>query len=163
MNNIVLIGMPGCGKSTLGVILAKTLGYDFIDTDLVIQKNEEKKLYEIIAEKGMDEFLVCENKAILSVNTKNTVIATGGSAILCAEAMEYLKTIGRIVYIKLAPEVIENRINNISTRGIVMEKGESIFDIYNKRAPLYEKYADYTVNACEDNIEINIEMIINML
>ncbi|MBR5514616.1 MAG: shikimate kinase [Clostridia bacterium] len=163
MNNIILIGMPGCGKSTLGVILAKTLGYDFIDSDLIIQKNEGKKLYEIIAQKGLEAFMECESKAILSIKAENTVIATGGSAVLCADAMSYLKSIGKVVYIDLSPDVIEKRINNINTRGIVMSKGETLLDIYNQRSPLYEFYSDITIKACEDNIERNIEKIINMI
>lgn len=155
--------MPGCGKSTLGVILAKTLGYDFIDTDLIIQKNEGKKLYEIIEDDGLDAFINCESRAICSIAADNTVIATGGSAVLDNKAMEHLKAIGKVIYIKLTPQAIEKRINNISTRGIVMEEGESIGDIYLQRSPLYEKYADIILSADEDNIERNIEKLINMI
>lgn len=163
MANIILIGMPGCGKSTLGVILAKTLGYDFIDTDLIIQRNEGRMLYEIINQGGLDEFIGCEARAICSVNADNTVIATGGSAVLSEIAMLYLKSIGRVVYIKLPPERIEARINNINTRGIVMRSGQTILDIYRERAPLYEKYADIILEPEGDNAERSIEMLINKL
>lgn len=159
-NNIILIGMPGCGKSTLGVILAKTLGYDFLDSDLIIQRNEGRKLYEIINTVGLEAFIDCERRAICSIDVDNTVIATGGSAVLSEEAMKHLKEIGRVVYIKLSPEVIEKRINNISTRGIVMKKGQGIADIYAERAPLYEKYADITIEPNSDNVERTIELLI---
>ena len=155
--------MPGCGKSTLGVILAKTLGYDFIDSDLVIQRNEGRKLYEIINSDGLDEFIKCESRAVCSISCENSVIATGGSVVLSEIAMLYLKSLGRVVYIKLPPEVIETRINNISTRGIVMKKDDTIFDIYKERVPLYEKYADITLEPEDDNVERTIEKLINML
>jgi len=163
MNNIILIGMPGCGKSTLGVILAKTLGYDFIDTDLIIQKNEGRKLYEIIAEDGLDAFINCESRAICSIDTDNTVIATGGSAVLDKKAMEHLKSMGKVVYIDLPPDIIKRRINNINTRGIVMEKGESVEDVYKHRAPLYGEYANIIFKGADTDTERAIENLIDIL
>lgn len=144
--NIVLIGMPGAGKSTVGVILAKTLNYDFIDTDLIIQRKTGEKLYETIQRKGLDEFLDIENTVLSNVNVDNTVIATGGSAVFGSEAMEHLGKTGIIVYLKLECTEIARRINNITTRGIAMKPGKTIEDVYNERVPLYEKYSDVVID-----------------
>ena len=159
MNNIILIGMPGCGKSTVGVLLAKILGYAFIDSDLLIQAREGKKLYQIINENGEEYFKAVENAVNASINTKNTVIATGGSVVYCNEAMEHLKSIGTIVYIKITPEQLLKRINNIATRGVVIKKGETLLDLYRERSPLYEKYADITVESSDSDILNNAERI----
>ena len=159
MNNIILIGMPGCGKSTVGVLLAKILGYAFIDSDLLIQAREGKKLYQIINENGEEYFKAAENAVNASINTKNTVIATGGSVVYCNEAMEHLKSIGTIVYIKITPEQLLKRINNIATRGVVIKKGETLLDLYRERSPLYEKYADITVESSDSDILNNAERI----
>lgn len=157
--NIVLIGMPGAGKSTIGVLLAKALNYNFIDADLVIQKQNNKKLYEIINEKGIDEFLKIENEIISNINVTETVIATGGSAIYGKEAMEHMKNNGIIIYIKLSCVEIINRISNIKTRGIAMKDGKTIFDIYSERIPLYEKYADIVIDAEGTSIEECVTMM----
>ena len=159
MNNIILIGMPGCGKSTVGVLLAKILGYAFIDSDLLIQAREGKKLYQIINENGEEYFKAVENAVNASINTKNTIIATGGSVVYCNEAMEHLKSIGTIVYIKITPEQLLKRINNIATRGVVIKKGETLLDLYRERSPLYEKYADITVESSDSDILNNAERI----
>ena len=159
MNNIILIGMPGCGKSTVGVLLAKILGYAFIDSDLLIQAREGKKLYQIINENGEEYFKAVENAVNASINTKNTIIATGGSVVYCKEAMEHLKSIGTIVYIKITPEQLLKRINNIATRGVVIKKGETLLDLYRERSPLYEKYADITVESSDSDILNNAERI----
>ena len=159
MNNIILIGMPGCGKSTVGVLLAKILGYAFIDSDLLIQAREGKKLYQIINENGEEYFKAVENVVNASINTKNTIIATGGSVVYCNEAMEHLKSIGTIVYIKITPEQLLKRINNIATRGVVIKKGETLLDLYRERSPLYEKYADITVESSDSDILNNAERI----
>ena len=121
-NNIILIGMPGAGKSTVGVLLAKAMNYQFLDTDLTIQQENGKKLFEIINEKGLDEFLNIENDVLSRVNATNSIIATGGSAIFGKEAMEHLKSIGHVVYIRLSCDEIIRRVNNIKTRGIAMKK-----------------------------------------
>ena len=162
-NNIILIGMPGCGKSTVGVLLAKILGYAFIDSDLLIQQAENKKLYEIINENGAEYFKAAENRINASINAENTVIATGGSVVYCEEAMKHLKDIGTVVYIKITHEQLINRINNISTRGVVIKSGETLIDLYNERAPLYEKYADITIDSLDDGILENAERIVKKL
>ena len=159
-NNIVLIGMPGAGKSTVGVLLAKAMNYQFLDTDLTIQQENGKKLFEIINEKGLDEFLNIENDVLSRVEASNAVIATGGSAIFGKEAMKNLKNIGYIVYIKLSCEEIIRRVNNIKTRGIAMRKGKTMADVYKERVPLYEKYADIIVDAEGTTIEECVESII---
>ncbi len=162
-NNVILIGMPGSGKSTLGVLLAKSIGYSFLDSDLVIQKREGRKLFEIINDIGIEGFIGCEESAVKSIDTVETVIATGGSVVLSEEGMEYLKKLGKIVYLKVLPCDLERRIKNIKTRGIVMKKNETIYDVYNVRAPLYEKYADITVELDNSHIEDSIEKILKLL
>ena len=160
-NNIVLIGMPGAGKSTVGVLLAKAMNYQFMDTDITIQNENGKKLYEIIAEKGIDEFLKIENDVLSQVEADKTVIATGGSAVYGEEAMKHLAEIGHIVYIKLSCQEIIRRVSNIKTRGIAMKKGKTIFDIYEERVPLYEKYAEIIVDAENTNIEECVELVVD--
>lgn len=148
MKNIVLIGMPGAGKSTIGVLLAKSMLMDFVDTDLLIQKKFSDSLCGIIAVRGVEEFLGIENDVICENDFENCVVATGGSAVYGMEAMEKLRANGTAVYLKLSPEELERRIDNIHTRGIAMKEGTSIAALYAERSPLYEKYADITVD-CE--------------
>ena len=145
MRNIVLIGMPGAGKSTVGVLLAKTIGYGFVDCDLVIQGQTGELLYRTIERDGIDAFLRTEERVISGLVVSRCVIATGGSAIFGDRAMEHLRESGVVVYLKLEPDEIERRIRNITTRGIAMNPGETIRDVYAVRAPLYEKWADVTV------------------
>ncbi|MBR3600120.1 MAG: shikimate kinase [Lachnospiraceae bacterium] len=161
--NIVLIGMPGAGKSTLGVLLAKVLNYDFLDADIVIQKKVGKKLYQIIDEVGIDEFLKIENEVIAGLHVKNTVIATGGSAIYGKEAMENMKNKGVVVYIKLSCDEIKNRVKNITTRGIAMKDGKTLDDIYAERVPIYESYADITIACDNTTIEEAVAMLSDKL
>ena len=151
--------MPGAGKSTIGVLLAKAINYDFLDADLVIQKQYNKKLYEIINEKGIDEFLKIEDKIISDIDVKGTVIATGGSAVYGENAMKHMKENGVVVYLKLSCVEIINRISNIKTRGIAMKEGKTIFDIYNERVPLYEKYADIVINAEGTSVEESVTLV----
>ena len=146
-NNITLIGMPGAGKSTVGVILAKVLGYEFVDPDLLIQKQEGKLLSEIIAEKGEDEFLRIESRVNEELDLSSSVIAPGGSVIYEPEAMKHLKEIGKVVYLKLDYKVIEKRVANVKKRGVVLKDGQTLKDLYNERHPLYEKYADIIIDA----------------
>ena len=146
MKNIILIGMPGAGKSTIGVLLAKTLIMSFTDTDLLIQKKYSSSLCEIIKGCGIDEFLRIENEVICEEEFSNCIVATGGSAVYGKEAMEKLKENGITVYLKLLPDELEKRINNIHTRGIAMKDGTTLAELYEERAPLYEKYADITIN-----------------
>ena len=146
MDNIILIGMPGSGKSTVGVLVAKLLGYSFIDSDLLIQKAENKRLFEILRDSGAEYFNAVENRINAQINCKKTVIATGGSVIYCRDAMEHLKSIGRVIYLKAPLSSLEKRVDNFDTRGIMMKPYATLKDIYNERTPLYEKYADITVN-----------------
>lgn len=163
MQNIVLIGMPGAGKSTVGVILAKTLGFDFIDTDLIIQKNTGKKLIEIIDTDGLDGFLKVENDILSSLKCEKSVVATGGSAVYSKDGMENLKKLGKIVYLSLDEGEIERRIKNITTRGIAMQKGATLKEVYKEREPLYKQYADITIDCADTTAEECIEKIIHKL
>lgn len=162
-NNIVLIGMPGCGKSTVGVFLAKIVGYSFIDSDLLIQSREGKKLCEIIDEKGIDAFNQIENEVNASIEAKNTVIATGGSVIYGKEAMEHLRKIGTVVYLYVTPEELTARIDNFATRGISIRKGQSFEQLYNERAPLYEKYCDIKIDCTKASLSKNAFQIAEKL
>ena len=144
--NIVLIGMPGVGKSTIGVIIAKILGYQFIDADLVIQEQCGKLLKEIIAERGTEGFVQVENDVNKSLNPEKAVISTGGSVVYCTEAMEHLSEIATIVYLKLDLYSLERRLGNLKQRGVVLKEGQTLKDLYDERCPLYEKYADITVD-----------------
>lgn len=149
-SNIVLIGMPGCGKSTVGVVLAKALGYSFIDTDLMIQQSEGRLLCEIIDSQGADGFIAIENRILSGMNVTKSVIATGGSAVYGSEAMLALRETGVVVYLRLACDEIINRVGDIggaSRRGVVMRRGQTLCDVYAQRTPLYEKYADITIDA----------------
>lgn len=163
MNNIILIGMPGSGKSTVGVLLAKIIGYGFLDSDLLIQASENKKLYEIIRDSGAEYFNETENRVNSEIVAESTVIATGGSVVYGKDAMRHLKKIGTVVYLKVPLPIIEKRINNIATRGVVMKPGETIADLYNERTPLYEKYADITVECSDTSLTDNAEKIAKAL
>ena len=145
-SNIVLIGMPGVGKSTVGVILAKILAYHFLDSDLVIQEREKRRLHQIIREEGTEGFLKIENEVNESLDVERTVIATGGSAVYGREAMEHLKKIGEIVYLKADYATISRRLGNFEKRGIALKPGQTLKDLYNERCALYEKYADVIVD-----------------
>lgn len=151
--NLILIGMPGAGKSTVGVLLAKALGKTFIDTDLLIQKNEGRLLQDIINSDGLEKFLVIEEKAILGLNVQNNIIATGGSVVYSRKAMEHLKHNGIAVYLKLGLFKLTQRLKNMRTRGIAMKNGQSLDDLYRERTPLYEKYADITIDCSHKHIE----------
>ena len=141
-NNVVLIGMPGCGKSTVGVVLAKNMGFQFMDSDICIQEQENSLLHEIIEREGMDGFLAIENRVNATLDVEEYVIATGGSAIYGAEAMEHLSEIGIIVYLKLPYEEIKERLGDLIERGVTFREGQTLLDLYEERIPLYEKYAD---------------------
>ena len=146
-NNIVLIGMPSCGKSTIGVVLAKVLGYRFLDSDLVIQEQTGKLLCELIDEKGIDGFNAIENQVNASLTCERCVIATGGSVIYGSDAMEHLKKNGVVVYLRLSLSTLEERIGDLTARGVSIRENQSFEDLYLERKPLYEKYADITVDA----------------
>ena len=163
MKNIVLIGMPACGKSSVGVILAKTAAMAFVDTDLLIQQEEGKKLQYIIDNQGMDAFLKIEERVLASVDVQDSVISTGGSAVYSEKAMNHLKEDGIIVYLKLPLSEIDRRLKNIKTRGIAMKPGETLEDLYNYRVPFYEKYADITIDAEDLSIEDVIAEILKRI
>lgn len=162
-NNIVLIGMPGVGKSTIGVILAKVLGYQFLDADLLIQEQEGKLLKDIIAQVGTDGFIEVENRVNASINCTKTIIATGGSVIYGQDAMEHLKEIGTIVYLKVSFPVLEKRLSDIKGRGVVLKEGQTLYDLYMERTPLYEKYADVQISEEGLNVEQTVDLLVNKL
>ncbi len=162
-DNIILIGMPGSGKSTMGVILAKILGYNFIDSDLVIQEQDGRKLTDIIESEGIQGFIDLENKINSGIETQKTVIATGGSAVYGKEAMDHFKNIGRVVYLKVDLDILTKRLKNISQRGVVMRQGQSLISLYNERGPLYERYADVVVEEGNDSFEEVVAKILSML
>ncbi len=146
MDNLVLIGMPGCGKSTVGVVLAKNLGYKFLDSDLLIQEEEGRLLSQIIAEEGVDGFVRIEERVNASIKAEHTVIATGGSAIYGKKAMEHLQEIGTVIYLRLPYDKIEERLGDLAQRGVSIREGQTLEDLYRERSPLYEKYAQYTLD-----------------
>ena len=146
--NIILIGMPGVGKSTVGVVLAKRLGYSFVDADLVIQSWEGKLLHEIIEERGVEGFWMLEEAVGESMDVRRTVIATGGSAVYGANAMAHYKQIGTVVYLSLPLEGIRERLGALTERGVTLRDGQDLDGLYVERQPLYERYADVTVD-CE--------------
>ena len=163
MHNVILIGMPGAGKSTVGVLLAKTLLADFTDTDLLIQKETKKALCDIISEKGTEYFISLEEEVILKQSFSNSVIATGGSAVYGAKAMEKLKKNGIIIYLKVdLPELIR-RLGDITTRGIAMGKDTGIPELFAERSPLYEKYADFTIDCTGRTPEDCVSLIAEKL
>ena len=151
-NNIVLIGMPGAGKSTVGVVLAKKLGYRFVDSDLVIQEQYGKLLHELIQEHGVEGFWKLENDVNASLNQRRSVIATGGSVIYGSEAMEHLREIGTVVYLKLHYEEVVERLGDLNARGVTLMKGQTLRDLYEERIPLYEKYAHRVIDCHEKQL-----------
>ena len=159
MNNIILIGMPGSGKSTVGVVLAKKLGRQFIDSDLVIQEKCGKLLYQFIEERGEAGFLMLENEINAGIQAKSAVIATGGSAVYGKEAMAHFKEIGQVVYLSLPYEELEERLGDLHERGVVLKEGYTLKDLYEERVPLYEKYADIVIKCSGRNIRSVMEEI----
>lgn len=159
MSNIILIGMPGCGKSTVGVILAKTLGIGFVDTDLIIQQREKRLLQNIIDTDGIENFLDIEAEAVKSLDCENCVVATGGSVVFREAAIRHLKKHGKIFYLNVPLDEIKKRLDNISTRGIVASKNQTIDDIFCERSPLYKKYADFILDLDGCSAEQAVEKI----
>ena len=151
--SIILIGMPSSGKSTLGVLLAKRLGLEFTDSDL----------HEIISERGNEGFLDVENRVNKTIEERNSVIATGGSVVYCDEAMEHLRTVGKVVYLYAPLEEISRRLGDFSHRGVIMRNGNTLEEMYAEREPLYEKYADITVDVCSNSMAESLEKIIAAL
>lgn len=162
-NNIILIGMPGVGKSTIGVILAKMLGYTFIDADIVIQNEEKRLLKDIIASEGVEGFIRIENRINSNIVGEKCIIATGGSVVYGKEAMEHYKEIGRILYLKVGFDTLKGRLKDIKGRGVVLRNGQDLDALYKERTPLYEEYADLTVAEDGLTIEQTIEKIMEIL
>ena len=160
--HIILIGMPACGKSTVGVLAAKTLGYRFIDSDLIIQERDGRRLHRIIREEGQAGFLAIEEAVNLTLGNDPhpTVIATGGSAVYSPAAMAHFKEIGTVVYLRLSFETVQKRLGNFTHRGVVMPVGYTLRDLYDERCALYEQYADITVDEGQtDNIGAVLESL----
>lgn len=157
--SVILIGMPSCGKSTLGVLLAKRLGYRFIDSDLLIQEREGRLLHDIIAEEGTDGFLKIENEVNASINDTRAVISTGGSAVYGKEAMAHLATLGKTVYLKISLETMLSRLGDYVHRGVVLPDSYTLSDMYAERHVLYERYADVIIDADRGDISENLRLI----
>ena len=162
-NNIILIGMPAVGKSTVGVILAKIMGYRFVDTDIVIQETENRLLSEIISAEGVDGFIETENRIVSQLDTERAVIATGGSVVYGEKAMKHLSENGIVVYLQLDYKTLKNRLGNIRNRGVVMRDGQDLPELYRERTPLYEKYADVIISENDCGIEETVTKIIYAL
>ena len=163
MDNIILIGMPGAGKSTLGVLLAKAMGKLFVDTDIIIQQKTKRLLQDIIDNDGTEAFMSLEEEILLSVNEENTVIATGGSAVYSEKAMEHFKKSGKIVYLHVDFDEIVKRVTNITTRGIVLKNGKTLSDAFDERKPLYDRFADITIDCTGNSVEESVKKIIESL
>lgn len=144
--NVTLIGMPSAGKSTVGVVLAKRIGYQFIDVDLVIQEKTGKLLKEIIGERGLDGFLAVENEINAGIHADRAVICPGGSVIYGKEAMENLRAQGIVIFLKISLEELERRIGDVKDRGVALRDGMTLADLMEERRPYFEKYADYTID-----------------
>ena len=157
--NLVLIGMPASGKSTVGVVLAKVIGYDFIDTDILIQRSEKKRLSQIIEDVGVDGFLQVETRVNASVEADHCVIATGGSAVYGEEAMRHFRKIGHIIYLKVDYETIRKRLRSIKQRGVALRDGQSLRDLYEERTALYEKYADTVIEEKGDAEDVVVQIL----
>lgn len=151
--NITLIGMPGAGKSTIGVVLAKVLGFDFIDSDLLIQKAEGKLLWQIMRELGNDGFNEIEERINSTIDAQNSVISTGGSVIYGPKAMEHLRSISTVVYLKVNCSTLKRRLGDLEQRGVVLKSGQTLPELYAERVPLYEKYAHITVNVSNKSVQ----------
>ena len=162
-NNIVLIGMPGVGKSTIGVILAKVLGYQFVDADLLIQQQEGKLLKDIIADVGTEGFIQVENRVNASIQAEKTIIATGGSVVYGKEAMEHLKSIGTVIYLKVSFEILQKRLADIKGRGVVLKEGQDLCALFEERAPFYENYADIEISEEDLSVEETVEKLVEIL
>ena len=163
MKNIVFIGMPASGKSTVGVVVAKRLGYKFVDTDLVIQEVEKRLLKEIIAEEGNEGFLRIEDRVNAEIQEERAVISPGGSVVYCENAMRHYKETGMIVYLHTSYETINNRLHNAKNRGFVLKDGQTLKDLYEERSALFERYADLTISEEGRDLEETIEEVLRVL
>ena len=162
-DNLILIGMPGSGKSTVGVLAAKALGMDFLDVDLLIQQREGKLLQELVDTLGVERFLEAEEAAVRSIHCTGTVIAPGGSAVCREGAARCLKELGTLVYLRLPCSELESRLSNMATRGIAMEPGQTLRDVYNYRAPIYEAWADIIVDTAGQAMAETVSAVLKAL
>ena len=162
-NNIILVGMPGCGKSTIGIELAEIIGYGYIDSDSVIVAREGKRLSDIIAEVGSEGFLDIEAKINSELSASRCVIATGGSVIYRDYAMQKLKQLGKVVYLKHRFSTIEKRLGDLKKRGVVLKEGFTLQDLYEERTPLYEKYADIIVELEDEPLQNTVDKVVKAL
>ena len=163
MKNLVFIGLPASGKSTVGVVVAKRLGYKFVDTDLVIQEVEKRLLKEIIAEEGNEGFLRIEDRVNAEIQEERAVISPGGSVVYCENAMRHYKETGMIVYLHTSYETINNRLHNAKNRGVVLKDGQTLKDLYEERSALFERYADLTISEEGRDLEETIEEVLRVL
>ncbi len=157
--NIVLIGMPSAGKSTVGVIIAKLQGMSFIDTDVLLQTKQGRLLQDIINKDGIKAFLNIEENTILSIECENSVIATGGSVVYSEKAMQHLRENSLIIYLHIDMKTVDRRLKNLKTRGVVLNPGQTLEDIYNERLPLYKKYADIVIDSSNFSIDDTVDAI----
>lgn len=161
--NVSLIGMPGAGKSTVGVLLAKRLGYAFLDTDLLLQRQEGALLQTVLDRLGTERFLDTEAEVIAALDCRNTVIAPGGSAVLRELGAKRLKELGPVIFLDLPCEAVALRLGNLATRGVTLAPGQTLRELYDYRRPFYQKYADFTVNADQPHIEDTVELVLAAL
>jgi shikimate kinase len=161
--NIILIGMPGAGKSTVGVLLAKAMKMPFIDTDLLIQQRENCYLQELIDSRGLEEFMKVEESVVLGLDAENHIIATGGSVIYSEAAIKHLKVSGVLVFLHTKMYQLERRLKNAHTRGIAMKNGQTLSALYNERLPLYRKCMDIEIDCSKKHIETIVEEIKNKI
>ncbi len=162
-HNIILIGMPGAGKSTLGVLLAKALGYDFVDTDVTFQAQERRLLQQIIADEGIDGFCQLEARHMLALELRRCVVATGGSVVYSTAAMQHLASTGPVVYLQIDLPDLRPRLANLDVRGVVMRGGQTLGDLYAERVPLYERYATLTIPCGGDDHEQTVALLVQQL
>ena len=161
--NITFIGMPGVGKSTIGVILAKIIGYEFVDSDIIIQRQEGKLLREIITDVGSQGFLEIENRIHAEMNLTNSIISPGGSICYCGQGMEHLREISTVIYLKLDYPKLKRRLGNLTARGVVLKNGQTLYDLYKERTPLYEKHAHVIIDVNHLNVEKTIKAVMKAL
>jgi len=159
-SNLILIGMPGAGKSTVGVLAAKALGLDFLDSDVAIQQATGSLLQDIIRDSGIDGFLEIEEAVLGSIEAEHCVIATGGSAVLCPDAMRRLRREGMIIYLSVPLKELQQRITNMGERGIAMEPGQQLSDVFAQREPLYRHCADITIDCTGATIEETVQAVV---
>ena len=163
MKNIILIGMPASGKSTLGVLLAKELGMDFVDSDLVLQRRSGKMLFQILKEEGAEGFLAREEETLCSLDLSHTVLATGGSAVYSEKGMAHLKEKGECVYLRVSLAELHRRLGDIQRRGVVLGEGDTLESLFARRTPLYERWADWVLDAKGETLEATAARLISLI